>query len=238
MEKPLVSIVMSTYNDERSLEKSIESILNQTLDNFEFIIINDGSTDNSNLIIQKYADLDSRIIYIDQHNKGLTRSLNIGIKTARGQYIARQDADDISLPNRLSQQIHWLENYNYDFCCSRAILNKTKRTTPKITFYFSHTLIALYKNPFIHGTFVIKKFLLDKIGGYDEHFTYAQDYKLIIDLINISARIKKIPSPLYILGEQKNRISIAHLNEQNIYSKEIQKIYYNNIINRFRNNGK
>ena len=232
METPLISIIMSTYNNEESLKKSIKSILNQTLDNFEFIIINDGSTDNSNVIIQKYANLDSRIIYINQPNKGLTRSLNIGIKASRGKYVARQDADDISLPHRLSEQIHWLENYNYEFCCSRAILNESKKITPRITHFFPHRLIALIKNPFIHGTFMVKKILLDKIGGYDEHFIYAQDYKLIIDLINISVKIKKIKSPLYILGEQKNRISILHLNEQNIFSKEIQKIYYNNILKR------
>ena len=105
--KPLISVVMSVYNGEKYLKRSIDSILNQTFKDFEFIIINDGSTDKSLEIIKSYDD--DRIVLIDQENKGLTKSLNIGIKTASGKYIARQDADDVSLPDRLKKQVDFLE---------------------------------------------------------------------------------------------------------------------------------
>ena len=233
MNNPLISVVMATYNNEESLEKSIKSILNQSFKNFEFIIINDGSTDSSNNIIEHYANIDKRIKYISQSNKGLTKSLNIAISIVKGKYIARQDADDESLPDRFSIQLEWLEKYDYDLCSSRAILNNSRRIIPALTYFLPYKLIIFFKNPFIHGSFLIKKKILDKINGYDESFKYAQDYKLIIDLINISAKIRILKTPFYILGESKNRISIAHLNEQLKSSKKIKKIYLNNLLNRF-----
>jgi glycosyltransferase involved in cell wall biosynthesis len=236
MHNPQISVIMSTYNNEESLEKSIKSILNQSFKNFEFIIINDGSTDSSNNIIEHYANLDSRIINISQINKGLTKSLNIAINIAKGKYIARQDADDESLPDRFSVQLDWLEKYDYDFCSSRAILNNSGRIIPALTYFLPYKLITLFKNPFIHGSFLIKRKILEEINGYDESFIYAQDYKLIIDLINVSAKIKFLKSPLYILGESKDRISIAHLNEQFESSKKIQKLYFKNILNSVRKN--
>ncbi len=236
MDKPLISVIMATYNNEKTLDKCIKSILNQSFKNFEFIIINDGSTDNSKKIIEHYSNLDKRVKYIFQSNKGLTKSLNIGINIAKGKYIARQDADDESLSDRFSIQLEWLQKYDYDLCSSRAILNKSRRRIPAFTYFLPYKLIILFKNPFIHGSFLIKRKILQKINGYDENFIYAQDYKLIIDLINISAKIKILKSPLYILGELKDRISITHLNEQLESSKKIQKIYFNNILNSFGKN--
>ena len=97
MNNPLVSVVMSVYNSEKYLKEAIESILNQTYTNFEFIIVNDGSTDSSLDIIQEYMKKDERIVLISRDNKGLPYSLNEGIEKAKGKYIARMDADDISL---------------------------------------------------------------------------------------------------------------------------------------------
>ena len=100
--KPLISVVMSVYNADRYLRESVKSILDQSFDNFEFIIINDGSTDSSMKILQSFSD--PRIRLITQENKGIAASLNEAISLARGRFIARMDADDISLPNRLSQK--------------------------------------------------------------------------------------------------------------------------------------
>ena len=94
--KPKVSIVMPVYNGDKYLVESLESILHQTYRNFELIIINDGSTDNSMAIIESYAKTDENIIIISRENKGLVASLNEGIILAKGDYIARMDADDIS----------------------------------------------------------------------------------------------------------------------------------------------
>ena len=111
MSKPRVSVVMSVYNDERYLRKAVESILNQTFNDFEFIIIDDGSTDGTSGILQRYAQIDKRIHVHRQRNLGLISSLNEGCKLTRGKYIARMDADDISLPDRLAKQVHHMETY-------------------------------------------------------------------------------------------------------------------------------
>ena len=119
----IVSIVMSVYNGEQYLAIAIESILNQTFKDFEFIIINDGSTDNSLSIMQKYAQGDDRIILIDRKNLGLTKSLNEGIAIARGEFIARMDADDISFPERLSEQVKFLTAHpEIDLIGCRAVV--------------------------------------------------------------------------------------------------------------------
>ncbi|MDD4353774.1 MAG: glycosyltransferase family A protein, partial [Candidatus Nanoarchaeia archaeon] len=110
MKNHRISVIMSAYNTERYIAEAIESILNQTFKDFEFIIIDDGSTDDSLKIIKRYVKKDRRIKLI--HNKkniGLTKSLNKGLKIAKGQYIARMDADDISLPQRFQIQYDFLE---------------------------------------------------------------------------------------------------------------------------------
>src|SRR5687768_10604451 len=107
---PSISVLMSVYNGARYLSQSIESILAQTFSDFEFIIIDDCSSDSTPQILNEYARQDSRIRIIrNSENKGLTASLNIGLTQAQGRYIARQDADDISLPQRFEKQIHYLE---------------------------------------------------------------------------------------------------------------------------------
>ena len=151
MINPLVSVVMSVFNGGIFLKESIESIINQSFKDLEFIIINDGSTDDSEIIIKEFAKLDSRIIQLNQKNMGLTRSLNRGIKVASGKYIARQDADDISMPNRFNKQLFWLEKKGYEFCCSRALLMESRKTIPRFSYYFPNKFVALFKNPFIHG---------------------------------------------------------------------------------------
>jgi len=97
----IVSVIMAVYNAEKYLDEAIQSILIQTYEKFEFIIINDGSSDKSLEILEKYAIQDSRIVMINRKNKGLVYSLNEGILKAKGKYIARMDADDISDPFRL-----------------------------------------------------------------------------------------------------------------------------------------
>ena len=112
MKKPLVSVVMSVYNSEKWLSYSIESIIEQTYTNFEFIIINDGSTDNSKVILNEYSDRDKRILVIHQKNIGLTKSLIKAIKLSKGDIIVRIDADDLSSKERIEQQLKELEKKN------------------------------------------------------------------------------------------------------------------------------
>ncbi len=114
--KPLVSVIFPIYNSDKFLRESLESLLNQTYQNFEIIAINDGSQDRSRKIILSYKD--SRIKYYEhKKNLGLVNTLNEGIKLSRGKYLARMDADDISLPQRFEKQVAYL-----DYQASRAVL--------------------------------------------------------------------------------------------------------------------
>src|SRR5260221_1819149 len=102
---PLVSVVMAVHNGERYLAEAIDSILGQTFPDFEFVVIDDGSADGTPDIIERYAEQDRRIFSVRREKKGLTRSLNEAVRTARGKYIAPHDADDIGLPRRISTQV-------------------------------------------------------------------------------------------------------------------------------------
>ena len=112
-DKPKISVLMPVYNGDQFLDKSIKSILNQTFNNFEYIIINDGSTDDSLKIIESYKDRRMKIISYSK-NMGITFALNNGLNVAKGDYIARQDQDDISCPDRFMLQIEYLENNDVD----------------------------------------------------------------------------------------------------------------------------
>ena len=110
---PEISVIMPVYNGDKFLIKSIKSILNQTFKNFEFIIINDGSSDNSLKIIESFDD--RRIKFFNNlENRGISFTLNKGLKVAKGKYIARQDQDDISLPDRLTLQLEYIRENNID----------------------------------------------------------------------------------------------------------------------------
>ena len=108
MSRPKVSVVMSVYNGERYLSEAIESILQQTFTDFEFIIVDDGSTDGTGSILGNCTD--SSIVHLrNRENIGLTRALNRGLEVASGEFVARQDVDDVSFPSRLARQVSYLE---------------------------------------------------------------------------------------------------------------------------------
>ena len=112
MKPPLISVIMSVRNSDKTIKASINSILNQSFTNFEFIIINDNSSDNTNLILKEYKK-DDRIIVLNNKEKlGLTKSLNIAAKKAKGNFLARQDDDDISHKNRFKKQIEYIKKSN------------------------------------------------------------------------------------------------------------------------------
>jgi len=222
MKMPMVSVVMSVYNGGKYLNNAIDSILEQSYSDFEFIIINDGSTDSSWDVIQEYANKDSRIVPITQENIGLTKSLNIGIQISKGKYIARQDADDASKLDRFERQLPWLEKHGYDLCCSRTWLASKNRVSPRLLYYLPKRWMLQYHNPYIHGTYLIRKSFLEMIGGYDERFYYAQDYKLIIDLHKKRAKVRYLKEPLYITNSPAASVTLKHRDKQIEMEKKIR----------------
>lgn len=214
-----VSVIMSCYNSQANVGRAIESILNQTYEDFELLICDDGSIDNTYETISEYKRLDKRVkIFKNKKNIGLTKSLNILVNEAKGIYIARQDDDDISSNVRLNTQISALKNENLDFITSRAKVLGSKRLIPGFSFYLSTSLVMNFKNPFIHGSLMIDKKVLNKVGNYDERFYYAQDYKLFSDLLTTGCKYKIIKTPLYELN-LKDNISSKFVKEQDYYAK-------------------
>ncbi len=190
MKNPDISVVMSVYNGEKYLREAIKSILNQTFKDFEFIIVNDGSTDKSLEIIKSYND--PRIVFIDQENKGLAAALNVGIKAAKGKYIARMDADDISYSERLKKQIEFMENHpeyvaigswanyitddgEYLYMCKMPIESLSLKSS------------LPYECPFIHSSVSMRTEIVRAVGGYKDvgRYFYQEDILLWIDLSRI-----------------------------------------------------
>lgn len=180
----LVSVIMSAYNAEKYLKDAIDSILNQTYHNFEFIIINDGSKDKTLSIIESYTD--ERIKVISHNNIGLTKSLNVGLKNAKGKYIARIDADDISTPNRISLQVNYLEEQpeiallGSNYC----MYDKKNKSIEYVAIPTSNNklkkFLAIRGTPFRHSSVMFRREIANELGGYNEKFRHAQDYEFWI----------------------------------------------------------
>ncbi|RLA87462.1 MAG: hypothetical protein DRG40_00235 [Deltaproteobacteria bacterium] len=217
MSKPKVSVLMSVYNGERYLREAIESILNQTFTDFEFIIIDDGSTDSTPKILTSYASKDNRIRLIRiEKNLGIAAALNKGLEVASGKYIARMDADDISLPNRLSMQLDYMEkNSSCSVVATRIALIDNKgniigywREDIKTTQYYEIRNFLPRKNCIAHPTVMIKTAIAKKYT-YNENQPYAQDYDLWLRLCSNGERIEKINEVL--LYHRIHPISVTYL---------------------------
>lgn len=203
--EPLLSVILPVYNAEKYLKQSIESILKQTYKNFEFIIINDGSNDNSMRIINKYANEDNRIRIIDRDNRGLVYSLNEGISISKGKYIARMDADDISMPERFEKQLHFF-NQNNDYGVVSSFINVFGHgysENENMEYEFMHNKenielidILCCKHYICHPTVMIKKYIFDKYGGYREDYRYSEDLELWSRLLRNGIKFKNLPDKL------------------------------------------
>ena len=214
----LVSVLLSTYNSEESISESIDSLLSQTYKNLEILISDDGSTDSTKEICKKFQLKDERVLFSsNKKNVGLTKSLNNLAQKASGSLIARHDADDISLPYRIEEQIQFMKTKKLDAVTSRSLVKQNNKKRPGISFYIPDKLLINRKNPFIHGTLIIKKNVFQEIGYYDERFYYAQDYKLFYDLLNKGYKVKTLNKALYILNTENN-ISSENLERQNYYA--------------------
>lgn len=213
---PAISVVMSVYNSEKYLAEAIESILNQTFTDFEFIIINDGSTDSSLAIIESYMAKDERVVLISRENKGLPASLNEGIAIAKGKYIARMDADDISLPERFDSQFSYLEkNNNIDVLGTNAFqIDKNGRKKKRLFLFSKKFLLStkdnhlkanlIFSSCFIHPTVMIRKSTLNNFQAlYDPGLKVSQDYELWCRLAPIATFANlRVPLLKYRVNDQ------------------------------------
>ena len=220
-----VSVLLSVYNSENTIGKSIESLVSQSYKNIEILIMDDNSSDLSFKICKDYeSNYENIQVFKNEKNVGLTKNLNFLINISKGKYLARQDADDISDVTRIEKQIHFMKLYKLDACTTRAFVLKQNKITPNISMYLPKKLIMRLKNPFIHGTLLIKKSVLDKVNYYNENYYYSQDYFLFAYLLKNNFNVRTLNESLYSLNT-KNNISTNHKNEQMEYSIKVKEYW-------------
>ena len=229
--KPLISVVMPTFNRQNYIVEAIESILNQTYDNFEFIIIDDCSKDNTYEIVLEYTKLDKRIKTLrNDKNMGIVYTLNRGLEQAKGKYIARMDDDDISLAQRFEKQIEFMEE-NKDIAILGSYVeifdDNDKIYFPLMTESEPEilALIMNFGNPMGHSNIMMRKSFLDNFKlSYKQDYKDAEDYYLWTEILEKGGKIANIPEILVRYRSHANKISfVYHKHQQELVSKIINK---------------
>lgn len=231
MDKPLVSVIMGVYNqwDEKILREAVSSILNQSYDNLEFIIWDDGSCDEAAKIVQGLKELDERIVVMRRlENKGLAFSLNECILHAKGKYIARMDADDVSLRTRLEKQVDFLEEHaEYAWCgCNTELFDENgvwgERPYPEIP-----QMMDYYRfSPYAHPSVMFRAEIFDEGRGYlaTEETLRCEDYEIFMHLIQRGLKGYNLQETLFRYRETKES-----------YRKRKTKYRINEAKTRYRN---
>lgn len=226
---PKVSVILPVYNAGSYLRAAIESILQQTLTNFELIIINDGSTDNSKSVIASFHD--PRIRHVDQANQGLRQALNNAIELSRGEFVARMDQDDISLPDRLRQQAKFLETHPDHVLVGTTFVYIDQVGTPTGVFpalldYDELRREVLTQSPFGHGTVMFRAATL-RHGNirYSQEAVHVEDYELWLRLSQIG-KVANLPDALYLWRHYPANTSSQYFPLQRRSSKELQDVAF------------
>lgn len=227
---PMISVIMSTYNRENYLPVAMESILNQTYTDFEFIIIDDASTDNTAKLLQEYQEKDSRIVVISNpQNLGYNKNLTTGFKLAKGKYLARMDDDDISLPTRFEKQVDFLEK-NPDITVVGTFIeifgNNPMKSWCMLTDWDELAVAMNFYNPICHPSVMIRNsFLKEHHLAYDPEVLYAEEYDLWKNIIFLGGKLANIPEVLL-----KYRSHLQNVSQKKDTSK-IQTDFANSIRN-------
>lgn len=219
---PKVSVVMSVYNGAPFLRQAVESILAQTFEDFEFIIIDDGSTDNTARILKEFSDPRIRIIE-NSRNEGLTRSLIKGCALARGKYIARMDADEVSYPTRFDRQVEFLETHpDYAVVGTQCRYIDSKGTVRATSDYLcSDEEIkqdVWRRTPFAHASTMFVRERIEECGGYRELFRYSQDCDLWLRVVG-AHKVANLPESLHCLRYHRGSITLKKLYYQARYAE-------------------
>lgn len=222
-----VSVLMSVYNGALFLKPAIESILAQDMVNFEFIIIDDCSTDESVQIIRSYQD--PRIVFIQNTtNLGLTKSLNLGLNIAKGKYIARMDCDDISRADRLQTQLNYMRSHPEVWVLGSGAIEIDSQGQSKSVMQMPSSsgwirLLMLLGNNMIHPSVMFDKAKILAIGGYDESFKYSQDFDLWSRVLQKGGVLENLTEPLIQLRYHSQSISAIKQDLQKRLARLVRK---------------
>lgn len=233
--KPFVSVLMSVYNAERYLEEAIQSVLAQTYENFEFIIVDDGSEDGSLAIINQIKDKRIRLI-VNEKNKGLIYSLNKGLDAAVGKYIIRMDADDISDPERFDTQIRYMEKHPEIGISGTAYQSFGEGLSFKTRILESNPLQnkadLMFYPVLAHPSVIMRKSVLDENNlRYREEFKNAEDYGLWVEASNFTkiSNVKKKLLNYRILDKSITRQANKDFNSRFNIHKKIYQLYFERV---------
>ena len=232
-----ISVLMPVYNGCRNgsdsfLRQAIESILNQTFENFEFVIVNDGSTDGTSHVLNDYANRDYRIKVINNSsNMKIMKSLNIGLDNCTASYVARQDADDISTVTRLEVQKKFMDDRPETALCGTGmyVIDEENHLVMEIQHPCNYQVL---KNSlksgcfFVHGSVMFRKDAILAAGGYstDQQYLHAEDYELWVRLASKHV-IENIPNrTLYFHRDHKSKIGNVFKKEQEIATRRIMDL--------------
>src|SRR3989338_2886711 len=224
---PFLSVVMAVHNREKYLREAIESVLNQTYENFEFFLINDGSNDNSWEIIKSYAEIDSRIVCINNHkNLGQSLARNVAIKKAQGEYVIIADSDDICLPSRFENQLKYFKEHSLEvdvlgsfFCLfTDGDINKCESVPVSISDLNDG------KPPVHNPTCMIKRSIFSNNGYYDSKYDNAEDYELWSRWSSRGVRFHNLHEVLYKKRNHSGCVSTERIRHQNYLMTKINII--------------
>lgn len=222
MTNPKLSVVMSVYNGAEVLPDTINSVLSQTFDDFEFIIINDGSNDDSQSVLERFGKLDSRIKVIEQENTGLTTALANGCKLAKGELVARHDNGDRSLETRFAKQVEAFNSTPQLVISSTGTtfigphgeyFNTIKQSLDGALNGLKADSIDELEGPPHHGSVMFRRSTYESVGGYRSEFIVAQDIDLWSRMVELGEH-RSITDVLYHAGVDKSSISFTKRDHQ------------------------
>jgi hypothetical protein len=216
---PRVSVVVSTFNGERYIGQTLESLLGQSFCDFELIVVNDGSTDNTSRIVRGFKDNRLRFVENDR-NRGIAESQNRAMSLVRGEYVALQDHDDLSVPNRLEKQVAFLDKHPHVSLVGSecTVIDPNGQQTGRFTVPTSDIDLKwtlLTHNPFLHTSVMFRQTVLDSISPYSPagEFTYAEDYEFLSRLAAKHA-VANIAEPLVMWRNYGSQTSNTNLSVQ------------------------
>jgi len=224
---PKISVILPVYNGEDYLAEAINSILAQTFTDFELIIIDDGSSDDSLSIIQQYQKEDVRIKILSRENRGLVYTLNELINLAKGFWVARMDQDDISLPNRIERQLQWLAETDADICGTGI---KLFDCNDDRFFHFpigndAIKMKLLFESPLAHPTVIMKTNLVRSLK-YDPAYEKCEDYDLWERAAQKNWKMTNVPEVLLLYRKHESQISTVSSSIQHKLSQDIRRRYW------------
>lgn len=218
MSVPMVSVVMSVYDQVEFVGEAIESILNQSFEDFELIVVNDGSTDGSTEVIGRCASADARLRVFEQQNRGLVYSLNAGCAMARGKYIARLDADDVAISSRFEQQVEFLERHPEVGVLGGGmyLLGREGSIRGKMLFPQDHQSIMDWLSRaqcIVHPTVMMRTEVFRSVGGYRRALSKAEDYDLWFRIAEHS-QLANLPHPIIYYRVHPGQATFAKMEEE------------------------